>query len=68
MDFDPQSLIGITIEDADILVKKHGVRLRVTHKDGRPGIVTADWRTDRINVKVETVGPRVIITEISGVG
>lgn len=68
MDFDLNSLIGMTVEDADALLAHRNMRVRVTHRNGQPGFVTADYRTDRINVRVQTVGQDLVITEVDGVG
>jgi hypothetical protein len=68
MDFDLNSLIGMTAEDADAFLAHRNMHVRVTHQNGQPGFVTADYRTDRINVRVQTIGQDFVITEVDGVG
>ena len=39
-------------EDAMALLKKEGYRARVRSEDGQHFIVTADYRTDRVNLYI----------------
>lgn len=45
-------LVGMPEEDATKLVETHHMRTRVTFRDGNALIVTADLRTDRVNLSV----------------
>lgn len=45
-------VVGKTKEVAEDLCKKAGLRMRVVNENGTPRIVTADYRTDRVNVTV----------------
>lgn len=54
---------GINIGDAQEFAMSFDLRVRVVKIDGEPCIITADFRTDRINVEVEND----IITEVDGI-
>lgn len=60
----PAGLLGKTEDEAKQVCENYGYKLRVTNKDGTSFIVTADYRTDRINVSV-TNGK---ISAINGIG
>lgn len=63
-EFSTEDLIGKTLEEASAFVEAFGYRIRATHKDGCPGIVTRDQMPNRINVAM--VDGK--ITEILNVG
>ena len=48
-----ESLIGMTVEDAQAAAEEAGFAFRVTSTDGEGAAVTMDYRTDRINAEVE---------------
>lgn len=56
-------LIGKTYEEADALVGPDMI-IRVYGQDGNYGLVTADYRLDRLNVYME----RGVISYVKGVG
>jgi len=45
-------LVGRTVAEAQQLVESQGYTFRVILEAGKPLFVTADWRTDRVNVEV----------------
>ena len=48
-----ESLIGMSVADAEAAATEAGFAFRVTSTDGKPAAVTMDYRTDRINAEVE---------------
>lgn len=50
--FSPSSLVGLSLVDARTVAEANGFALRVVSRDGKRGMVTQDYRTDRINVSV----------------
>lgn len=57
-------IIGKTEEEAEVVLKRQGKRLRVTQRDGEPYMVTCDYWPNRINVAVESGK----IIQVVGVG
>ena len=57
-------LVGHSVEEARQMAKEQGFSFRVKTQDGEARIVTADLRTDRVNVAVEAN----IVTAIESVG
>jgi hypothetical protein len=53
MNFDPNKLIGLFEQEASYLIKKHGLKYRITKKDGKAAIITRDYMRDRINLEME---------------
>jgi hypothetical protein len=49
---DLTALVGKTVEEARRIAEEKGYRFRITVEDGKSHIVTADYRTDRVNVEV----------------
>jgi hypothetical protein len=49
---EPDSLVGLPVEDVQAACKAAGVRCRVVEVDGEPMIVTMDFLPDRLNFKV----------------
>ena len=47
-------LIGMTETQGVELIKSEGYVSRVTNIDGKPYMITHDFRTDRINLQLET--------------
>lgn len=62
--FDETAAIGMAVPEARDFFKANGYTVRVTRQDGENHIGTRDFRTDRVNVHVES--GRVVA--ISGVG
>lgn len=52
-DFDPQSLVGMPLEKAQKACDDRSLPHRVTVIDGKPQIVTRDFRTERLNFAVK---------------
>lgn len=52
-DFDPQSLVGMPLEKAQKACDDRDLRHRVVEIDGKPQIVTRDFRPDRLNFAVK---------------
>ncbi len=48
-----QSLVGLSVDEARSQVQARGGVLRVRAEDGESFMVTADFRTDRVDVWVE---------------
>ena len=48
-----ESLIGMSVADAEAAATDAGFAFRVTSTDGEPAAVTMDYRIDRINAEVE---------------
>ncbi len=48
-----ESLIGMSVADAEAAATDAGFAFRVTSTDGKPAAVTMDYRIDRINAEVE---------------
>ncbi len=48
-----ESLVGMTVEEAEDAVTDAGLAFRVASTDGEAALLTTDYRTDRINVDVE---------------
>lgn len=60
-----QELIGLTVEEAEELLKPKGIKtVRVTKNNGQHGLATADYRMNRINVWVD----QGKIVHVTGVG
>lgn len=55
-----EKLVGVTVAEARTL----GINFRVLIEDGRGTCVTADYRSDRINVHVENG----VISKVAGRG
>lgn len=49
---DIKSLVGKTYTEAQDLVQRAGLTIRVTSKDGQKFMVTMDHHTNRVNVDV----------------
>ena len=49
---DLTDLAGRPVEEARRLVEAQGYQFRILIEDGRSHYVTADYRTDRVNVEV----------------
>jgi hypothetical protein len=49
---DLHALVGRPVEEARRSVETQGYAFRVVVEDGRSPYVTADYRTDRVNVEV----------------
>lgn len=45
-------LLGMSVEQGRAALQSRELRLRVIRQDGQYGVVTADYRTDRVNVCV----------------
>ncbi len=50
--FNPNSLLGLYLQEAEFLVKKAGFNIRVLSRDGHQFIATRDYKRDRINVRI----------------
>lgn len=48
-----ESFVGLSLEEAQILAEKKGLKHRVISVDGEPRPVTADFLPDRVNFEVE---------------
>ena len=59
-----EQLIGLPIHQARSICADSGCTLRVQAQDGQRFIVTADYRTNRINVEVDNG----IISKTHGIG
>lgn len=46
-------IIGLDYGIARYAIKMLGFRTRITNEDGRPLIITMDYRTDRINLHIK---------------
>lgn len=46
-------IVGLTEQMATQVIEENGFRARLTERDGNYFIVTRDFRTDRINLKVK---------------
>jgi hypothetical protein len=46
-----RSIIGMTVNDATVFLKRHGSSLRVTKEDGESLVVTMDLIVNRLNVE-----------------
>jgi hypothetical protein len=53
-------LIGKNKYDAQKIVENYGYSFRITSENGNHYMITCDFRTDRVNVKIEND----IITEV----
>lgn len=49
-----ERLIGMTQREGEALIKSEGYVSRVTSIDNKPYMITHDFRTDRINLELET--------------
>ncbi len=49
---DADTLVGLTIEEATAAAEERGWEIRVSELDGVPQALTADFRSDRVNVAV----------------
>ena len=49
-----ERLVGMTETQGLELIKAEGYVSRVTNIDGKPYVITHDFRTDRINLQLET--------------
>lgn len=49
---DLTALVGQTVEEAQRLARAQGYKFRIIVQDGKSFFVTADYRTDRVNVEV----------------
>ena len=45
--------VGLSLEDAEALVKKRGLSFRIVAKDGKLFPATTDYRADRLSFSVE---------------
>lgn len=52
-DFDPQSLVGMPLESAQRACNERSLPHRVVLIDGKPQIVTRDFRPERLNFAVK---------------
>ena len=68
MNQDWSFLLGMTLEEAKAAAAEQGYCIRITRKNGNYGVITADYRTDRINVHVETRDGNVFVTHVTGAG
>jgi hypothetical protein len=50
---DANSYLGMTLEAASARADKAGIRWRIVEEDGKPRLVTKDYRPDRLNFAVE---------------
>jgi heat shock protein HslJ len=48
-----ESIVGMTAQEAQEAVEAEGLTYRVLSEDGQENAVTADYRSDRINVEIE---------------
>lgn len=69
---DWSDLLLLTLDEATTKAERYGYKLRVTHWNKSPGVVTADYREDRLNVHVERNNPshntEWVVTKVTGVG
>lgn len=62
---DASSVVGLPVSEAAEALRYKGIFcVRVTREDGRYGLISADYRLDRLNVVVDDG----IITEVRGIG
>lgn len=47
-----KNLIGLTLEQAEVIIKSASMKPRLKSKDGQHFIVTMDLRNDRVNLTV----------------
>lgn len=50
---DPESYVGLSINEATEKAKTHGLASRITRQDGVPRIVTEDYKPYRLNFQIE---------------
>lgn len=67
---DTNALLGLTIAEAKVVLAPLGIKsIRENSRDGKPGIGTADHRTDRLQVETLTDKEGVVrITRVVGRG
>lgn len=51
--FELEYLIGKNKDDAQKIVENYGYSFRITSENGNDYMITCDFRTDRVNVKIE---------------
>lgn len=51
--FNPESIIGKTIEEANVVANENGYRIRVMCEDGQHFFGTCDYDLKRINVSTQ---------------
>jgi hypothetical protein len=62
--FSMSDLVGMNLKEGQAKAKSAGFSVRTTMRDGKSLIVTADYRTNRINVSVE--GDKIVA--VRGIG
>lgn len=48
-----KNLIGLTTEEAVTFCEQHNLIYRLSKYNGKPLVLTRDYKTDRVNVEVE---------------
>lgn len=49
----PNKLLNLYEQEATYLIQKHGLKCRITKRDGKPAPITRDYKHDRINLEIE---------------
>jgi hypothetical protein len=68
VDVDFDDLIGSTLDEFVAAAEERGAETRVVIRDSQGLDVTADFRTDRVNVEVETIDGVDIVTSVVSIG
>jgi len=50
---DTNAFIGLNLQEAKQLAAANNVQLRVAKQEGKMFLLSADFRTDRVNVEIE---------------
>jgi hypothetical protein len=48
-----RQLVGLNLHEANELAARSRCQLREVRRDGKGSVITADWRSNRINIETE---------------